>query len=578
MLERKPNMKYVPLRVRFRSTADAALNDQQSEPGLRSTRPLDNEPLVPDLMDISGNQRHAQQIKELVRLSTLLRADLELGEILRQIAASTAACTGFRMLGFALTDQEKNKAYYAVFAGLTEEAERTLSNASYTVDDFLKVMRPEYRISQSYFIPHQVGEEFFSEMTTVTLMSAENYQPGGWHPDDALFVPLFSPREQKLLGILSLDDPEDGKIPTEEHIEIIELFANKAAIAIDNSRLFQEKERERRELEEGIAGLSRDLERLRLGDIHTHLQPSHPQLIPVVDSINTALDEMAVMLKGMRMVAQAVDGHVHSVQHSSELLFMDTRQQEGLIHQVSQVLHDIATMMRSISESAALLSNTAIDAVEVTNEAQGAVDRAVEGMGMVRDATLQSARTMKSLGESGQEITEAITEITDLSTRLHLLSFNAAIEATRAGEHGQGFTLVAKEMRTLATHSSEAARKVGMYVRTFQHQMNSVSQSVEQSTQQVVMQTELVTQTGVALDAIIQVTDQLSALIKGISTTATSQEQGSQLVLRAVDEIYKGTGNITTHMQEMQKSLKHLVELTNRLRTRMASFTLHENE
>src|SRR5438105_15731383 len=99
-------------------------------------------------------------------------------------------------------------------------------------------MRPEFRISQSYFISHEYVEDF-SDIVSVINKSVDDYQPGGWHPDDALIVPLFSPRKKKLLGFLSLDDPEDSRIPTRERIEIAELLDNQAAIAIDNARIFQ---------------------------------------------------------------------------------------------------------------------------------------------------------------------------------------------------------------------------------------------------------------------------------------------------------------------------------------------------
>jgi methyl-accepting chemotaxis protein len=197
-------------------------------------------------------------------------------------------------------------------------------------------------------------------------------------------------------------------------------------------------------------------------------------------------------------------------------------------------------------------------------------------MGMVREATLQSARAMKSLSESGQEINETVMAITDLTSRMHLLALNAAIEATRAGEHGQGFAVVAKEMRTLAVHSAEAARKIGVYIRTFQQETGAVSQSVEQGTQHVVVQTELVTQTGVALDAVSVVTEQLVNLIQGVCTTADNQSQGTQRVVNAVGEILHMTSEITRHMSEMQQSMTHLVELTDSLRSRLSVLQLSE--
>lgn len=522
---------------------------------------------------ILEEQKRSRQIKELLRLGNLLRADLGLDEVLQHVAASTASCTGFRVLVMNLINEKKGYIMGVAFAGLSEEDQDTMRNAHDPTEKIMRLMRPEYRIGQSYFISHE-HPEAFEGGTVIYLKSAEGWKPGDWHPADALLVPMFSPREQKMLGFLSLDDPEDGKIPTLESIEVAELFASQAAIAIDNARLFQEREEEHAALAEGVTRLREDLEGLRSGDMHTHISSSHPKLQPIADTLNIVIEEISGILKDMQMVAHAVDDHTRNVQRSSESLVRDTVQQERQVHQISQVINDIASMMRNVSERAATLSKTAVDAVDVTIEAQGAVDRAVEGMGMVREATMQSARTMKSLGESGQEINETVLDINNLTTRMHLLSLNAAIEAARAGEQGQGFALIAKEIRTLAMLCSEAARKIDTYIRTIQHETTAVSQSVEQGTQQVVMQTELVTQTGVALEAISIVTEQLTTLIQGICETAENQSQGSQLVVSAVSEILHMTGDITRHMREMQHSMGHLVELTNSLRTRMAVFQL----
>jgi len=233
-------------------------------------------------------------------------------------------------------------------------------------------------------------------------------------------------------------------------------------------------------------------------------------------------------------------------------------------------------MMRQISEQAAHMSRAAVDAVDVTNNAQDTVGRAYAGMSKVREATMQSARTMKSLGERGQVISETALEVSDLGTRLHHLALNAAIEATRAGEYGKGFATIAQEIRSLAVGSSEIARNIGTYIRTIQSETNAASQSVEQNTQQVVMQSELVTQTGVALEVIGEVTDQLSRLIEDVCSTAENQTQGSQLVVSSVAEILRMTADITQHMREMQQSMVHMADLTNSLGQRISVFRISE--
>src|SRR5579863_3040566 len=579
MSERRPQGRFVPLRVRFRSPAEQA---QWEREHTIFTAPGDDGSA--QSQSVNGNGAiETRQIKELLRLGNVLRAELGLSEVLQQMVAAISECTGFRISVIHLAEEGSEYLSPVAFTGMSEENQRVLREARRPIEEVVRLMRNDYRISQSYFIPHEYADNF-SDIVSVTNKSVEDYAPGGWHPDDALIVPLFSPRivsgqeekKQELLGFLSLDDPADGKKPTQQSIEIAELFANQAAIAIDNARIFEEREAEHRALEEAIALLRDDVEQIRRGDLRVRVRSEHEKLRPIGEAISSLAETMSGILGDVQMVTHAVDDHTHDVQRSSELLVRDASEQEEHVHHISRVIDEVARTMHDVSEQAGQLSRVALEAMEASLDGQGAVDRAVEGMGQVREATLLSSRIMKRLGESGQEINETVIAMNDLTIRMHLLALNAAIEATRAGEQGSGFTIIAQEMRSLATRSAEAAQKVSTHIRNIQSETTVVSRSVEQSTQQVVMQTELVMQTGVTLEAINVVTEQMANLISGICNAADSQAQESQLVVDAIEQIKRMTGEITENMLQMQQSLDHLVELTNSLRSRMAIFRVAE--
>lgn len=556
----------VPLRIRFRSTAAQIQWEREALPQSAALT-------YPDLTNVTGIQKRIEQTKELIRLGQLLRADLGLDEVIQQIVATTVRCIGFRKLAVNLIDEDAQRFLAVAFAGLSLDEEDFLREAENPIDKLTVYLRPEFRISQSYFISHTHNIDYQGTIVTMHTPHKED----GWHPDDLFFVPLFSPREQKMLGFLSLDDPEDGNLPTEESIQVTELFANQAAIAIDNARLFQQQEADRLALEVGIAQLRTELEPIQRGDLSKRMQLTHQKLQPIGEAINVMLDEISSIVRSVQMVTQAVEEHTRSVQRSSEFLVRDTSQQERQVNQISKVIGDLAEMMHQISEQAAHMSRAAVDAVDVTNNAQDTVARAYAGMSKVREATMLSSRTMKSLGERGQVISETALEVSDLGTRLHHLALNAAIEATRAGEYGKGFSTIAQEIRSLAVGSSEIARNIGTYIRTIQSETNAASQTVEQNTQQVVMQSELVTQTGVALEVIGEVTDQLSRLIEDVRSTAENQAQSSQLVVGSVDEILRMTADITQHMREMQQSMVQMADLTNSLRQRISVFHISEH-
>ncbi|GCE48602.1 methyl-accepting chemotaxis protein [Thermosporothrix hazakensis] len=566
MSERKLTGRSIPLRVRFRPSTKQL--QKQSEHPLTSPPPAATQ---------SGERRQVtpqirDQISELLRLGRLLRADLGLDEVLQQIASSIAACTGFRISVINLIEEKNPYIMPVAFVGIPEEQQEILRSTHDLVEDFLNVMRPEFRISQSYFISHKQNIDYSISLLTAPLKEPE--EENDWHAEDVLLIPLFSPRAQKLLGLLSLDDPVDGKIPSEERIEVIELFAQQAAIAIDHARLFQEHEQEQQALEQSISRLQEDMEHLKGGDLRTPLHSTHPRLQPVAETFNQVLTAIGSLLGHEQHTTQEVDEQTRTLWRYSELLTRNTDQQARQIQQISSVIQNFYTLLQQVSEQITRLSAHAAEAMEVSTEAQNIVDRTMNGMSLVREATLQTARTMKTLGESSQEINETILDISDLTVRMHHLALNAAIEATRAGERGQGFALIAQELRGLASQSSEAARKIGSYVRSVQHETSAVAHSVEQSTQQVVLQTELVTQTGVALDALSTVIERLSDLIQDVSASVQQQAQGSQLVISAINETPQMTDAIHRHALEIQQALTQLTEQTAALRSQLSVFRI----
>ena len=462
MSEQKSQSWSVPLRVRFRPATERLQSEH--EHGELSPA-IDSQALQLPTLEMTAEVEHesrqrTRQIKELIHLSNLLRANMGLNEVLQQIVTSISACTGFRILVINLVEEGSDYVVPVAFAGASTEGERIVRESRMTVKQLLGLIRPEFRISQSYFISHEHAY-VYGDIVRATDKTIDDYTPGGWHPEDSLLVPLFSPRDRKkLLGFLSLDDPEDGKVPTLESIEVVELFANQAEIAIDNARFFQEREVERLALEEAIIALRRDLERIQQGDLRVRVRSSHEKLQPVAYAINAMVSEISEIIGDVQMVTLAVDEHATEVQQGSNVLVQDASQQEQQVQGISQMIDEMAATMHSISERAGKISQVAAEAMDVTLEGQSAVDRAVDGMGQVREVTMQSARVMKRLGESGQEINDTILTISDLTARMNLLALNAAIEAARAGEQGQGFALIAQEIRTLAVHSADAARKV----------------------------------------------------------------------------------------------------------------------
>jgi methyl-accepting chemotaxis protein len=525
-------------------------------------------------------ERRTRQITEIVRLGTALRAETGVRNILAQLTNSINATIGFTAAAFNLIHQQSDVVEIAATAGLSEAERQQLRNNPPRVDGLRAAMRQEFRLSRSYFIPH-VHKYLFEGMQGITQYDPQPEQPrprDAWHREDVLLVPLVSPRTGNLLGILSLDQPEDGKLPTQETIEIIELYADQAALAIDTSLLFDEREAERQQLDAAIGELTRALERVRGGDLTVRLRLPGEALASLAETLNAVLEDVGDVLAGVREASGVVSLHAGSVRGSAAQLVAETQMRAARIREVSREVGVMAGNVSDISTTASQASAIADEASEISHLGRASAERAAEGMIGVREITLQTAKKIKRLSESIQEIGQIIQMVSDFASQTNLLALNASIEAARAGEHGRGFAVVAHEIRNLATSSAEAAKQIHARIQEIQGEATQVMVIIDHGTQQVVLQSELASDAGTALEEVDATTQRIAAAIAAINETATYQARAAAGISQATAEIASMTEQTRESMQRMRGSMDQLVELAGSLLRRIELFQVDRPE
>jgi PAS domain S-box-containing protein len=200
----------------------------------------------------------SQKLASLMRSSATMLHTTDLRERLKTIAEAVREQEWGRVV-ISLRDENLNTTD-VVTAGLTPEEEQYLRDHQSSGQVWrkrLSSMFERFRLGEFYYLPWSdplVRRQFKYALRSKVLKK----ETVDWDPDDLLFVPLRLPSGQ-VVGIMSMDDPKDGRRPTRESLAPLELFAHQAAVAIENAKLIQQVKEYAQHLEEKIEERTKDL-------------------------------------------------------------------------------------------------------------------------------------------------------------------------------------------------------------------------------------------------------------------------------------------------------------------------------
>lgn len=132
----------------------------------------------------------------------------------------------------------------------------------------------------------------------------------------------------------------------------------------------------------------------------------------------------------------------------------------GLAHGASEQSSALESTAQSLEE----ISSTTASTVESIEVARKLADSAKMSAHDSQKSVEQLTDAMKAIACASQSTSEIIQTIESIAFQTNLLALNAAVEAARAGEAGQGFAVVAQEVRSLAKRSSEAAKETTLKI------------------------------------------------------------------------------------------------------------------
>lgn len=192
-------------------------------------------------------RRRAHQVQQIFTLSQMLREGASLAELMQEVAYAISETVGFDKVSIRTLDEDEQVFRMVAQAGLPLSIFEEVSKRVRPYEEVTRLFHDRWKVSNSYFFPAEYQDEWLNEDLELIdeheVTHTTGTGPRNWNPNDLLIIPILNAGGD-LIGTISVDDPYDGRRPSPETIELLEVFASQAAFITENFRLVENVQEE----------------------------------------------------------------------------------------------------------------------------------------------------------------------------------------------------------------------------------------------------------------------------------------------------------------------------------------------
>jgi len=290
---------------------------------------------------------------------------------------------------------------------------------------------------------------------------------------------------------------------------------------------------------------------------------------------------IASLKQNMRMVGQ-VTAALHS--HAATI--------SGAISQQTSFAAELSS---SVAEMTSTMEELSASAGQIAQHSQGVVERADKtlldtrhGAGEVENLTIKinninremqvNLSEIVELGRKSKDINKIMEIINNIANQTKLIAFNAALEASSAGEAGKRFGVVAVEIRRLADNVVESTSEIEGKITEILDAVNRLVMSSEKTSVMMQSGQDTASQTSAMLMSMVEGVEEATDSARQISLSTQQQQIASSQVLLAIREIDQGVRQSTDTSRSSNQVAEELAVLSDKLKAMVSAFKTDDGD